>query len=49
MIEQILRMAHENHKMTYYYSKITDKNHKMTECYIKIQRMAEQGNHKMTQ
>jgi hypothetical protein len=31
MTDQILRMAHENHKMTDYYSKMTDKNHKMTE------------------
>jgi hypothetical protein len=37
MTEQILRMAHENHKltgyyskMTYYYSEMTDENHKMT-------------------
>jgi hypothetical protein len=29
MTEQILRMAHKNHKMTDYYSKMTDENHKM--------------------
>jgi hypothetical protein len=37
MADQILRMSHENHKLTdyyskmaYYYSKMTDENHKMT-------------------
>jgi hypothetical protein len=31
MTEQILRMAHENHKITDYYCKMTDKNHKMAD------------------
>jgi hypothetical protein len=31
MTEQILRMAHENYKMTDYYSKMADENHKMTD------------------
>jgi hypothetical protein len=31
MTEQILIMAHKNHKMTDYYNKMTDKNYKLTD------------------